>query len=45
MLWIEGIRSGAIEILERKYFLADAGFRTCDFLITPYKATRYYLQE
>jgi hypothetical protein len=43
MFWIKGIRSGIIEIPKRKYFIVDARFLICDFLIIPYRATRYYL--
>jgi len=27
------------------YFLADAGFPTCDMLVTPYRGVRYHLKE
>ena len=28
-----------------KYYLADAGFATCDALLTPYRQVRYHLKE
>lgn len=44
-LWIEGIRSGAVRVPNTKYLLGDAGFPNCDKCLTPYRATRYHLQE
>ena len=44
-LWVEGIRSGAIRVPDGKYLLGDAGFSNCDKCLTPYRATRYHLQE
>jgi hypothetical protein len=43
MFWIKGIRLGAMEIPEKKYFLVDIRFPTYNLLITPYRAIRYYL--
>jgi DDE superfamily endonuclease len=44
-LWVEGIRCGAIHVPDGKYLLGDAGFTNCDKCLTPYRATRYHLQE
>lgn len=35
----------SLAILPGTYFLADAGFPTCDVLIIPYKGERYHLKE
>jgi hypothetical protein len=44
-LWKEAIRCGAVQVPDGKYLLGDAGFAICDLLISPYRATRYHLQE
>lgn len=28
-----------------KYYIADAGFGTCDALLTPYRKVQYHLKE
>lgn len=38
-------RQHSLAIPPGTYFLADAGFPTCDGLIIPYKRTRYHLKE
>ena len=30
---------------KNKYYLADAGFPTCDTLLIPYRGVRYHLAE
>ena len=34
-----------LDIPEGKYYLADAGFPSCDQLLIPYRAVRYHLAE
>ena len=41
----ENALSNGLEIPEGKYYLADAGFPSCDQLLIPYRAVRYHLAE
>ena len=34
-----------LDFPEGKYYLADAGFPSCDQLLIPYRAVRYHLAE
>ena len=34
-----------LDIPEGKYYLADAGFPSCEKLLVPYRSTRYHLAE
>ena len=34
-----------LTVPEGKYFLADAGFPTCDALLVPYRGKQYHLRE
>jgi hypothetical protein len=34
-----------LPIIQGKYYLADAGFPTCDTLLIPYRGVRYHLAE
>jgi hypothetical protein len=34
-----------LNIPEGKYYLADAGFPSCEELLIPYRSTRYHLAE
>ncbi len=38
-------RFTSFPIPERKYYLADAGFPSCDQLLVPYQSVRYHLAE
>lgn len=44
LLWNHASRNG-LELPKGQYFLADAGFTSCDALLVPYRATRYHLKE
>jgi hypothetical protein len=41
----EEARSDDFNIPPHKYFLADAGFPSCDGLLVPYRSVRYHLAE
>ena len=41
----EGALSDGLVIPEGKYYLADAGFPSCEELLIPYRSTRYHLAE
>jgi hypothetical protein len=43
-LW-EDARSTDFPISPGKYYLADAGFPSCNALLVPYRGTRYHLKE
>lgn len=38
-------RHGGLRIPEGKYWIADAGFASCDTLLVPYRNVRYHLRE
>ena len=38
-------RTSSLPMLPGKYYLADAGFGTCDALLVPYRGVRYHLAE
>ena len=39
------IAEGRWRVPEGKYYLADAGYSNCDFLLVPYQKVRYHLKE
>lgn len=41
----EDARSHDLRIPQGKYYLADAGFSSCDTLLVPYRGVRYHLKE
>ena len=41
----ENARKNDLTILCGKYYLADAGFGSCDALLVPYRGVRYHLRE
>lgn len=41
----EDARRTDFAVCPGKYFLADAGFPACSFLLVPYRGTRYHLKE
>ena len=41
----EGALSDGLVIPEGKYYLADAGFPSCEELLIPYRSTWYHLAE
>lgn len=41
----EDARSSDFPIPPGKYYLADAGYATCNALLTPYRGVRYHLKE
>lgn len=41
----EDARRQDLTIVPGKYFLADAGFPTCDVLLVPFRRKRYHLKE
>lgn len=41
----EDARGTDLIIPEGKYYIADAGFASCDALLVPYRGVRYHLQE
>ena len=41
----DAIRKGRFKPPVGKYYLADAGFYNCDFMLVPYSKTRYHLRE
>jgi hypothetical protein len=41
----DNARQHSLTIPPNTYFLADAGFPTCDALLISYKGTRYHLKE
>lgn len=41
----EDARAHDFAIPEGKYYLADAGFPSCDTLLVPYRGVRYHLKE
>jgi hypothetical protein len=43
-VWDDARRSG-FHIHEGRFLLADAGFPSCDVLLTPYRGIRYHLRE
>lgn len=43
-VWDDARRTD-LTVPEGKYFLADAGFPTCDALLVPYRGKRYHLRE
>ena len=38
-------RQNSLPVLPGKYYLADAGFGSCDALLVPYRGVRYHLAE
>ena len=43
-LW-ENARQSDLRIPHGRYYLADAGFPSCDALMVPYRGVRYHLKE
>lgn len=41
----EEARGASLTVPPGKYFLADAGFPSCDALLVPYRNVRYHLRE
>lgn len=41
----DAVSNKGFTILEGKYYLADAGYSNCDFLLTLYVGVRYHLKE
>ena len=41
----DAVYNQGFTIPEGKYYLADAGYFNCDFLLTPYVGVRYHLKE
>ena len=41
----EDARRSDLRIPEGRYYLADAGFPSCDALMVPYRGVRYHLKE
>ena len=44
-LYEQGVRHGGLSIGRGLYWIADAGFASCDTLLVPYRNTRYHLRE
>ena len=44
-LIFEDARKHTFAIPKGKYYLADAGFGTCDALLVPYRGVQYHLRE
>lgn len=44
-MWEEALRAGGLTIPVGRYYLADAGFPSCSFLMIPYRSIRYHLAE
>lgn len=43
-LYEQAVQSG-LDVPAGKYYLADAGFASCDSLLVPYRNVRYHLRE
>jgi hypothetical protein len=42
---LEDAQQSDLSIPPGNYYLADAGFATCDALLVPYQGVRYHLKE
>lgn len=44
-VWDEALSGRDFEIPHGKYYLGDAGYPSCEYILTPYREIRYHLAE